>query len=42
MSEIDQQRDSDLAFMLDFQEYNKGMKYIFLAIDIFSRYIWTE
>ena len=42
VSEIDQQWDSDLAFMLDFQEHNNGMKYIFLAIDIFSRYVWTE
>ena len=30
----------DLAYMQSLSKYNKGIKYLFCAIDIFSRYAW--
>ena len=38
---IDQQWDVDLMDMMKISKYNDGYHYILLAIDIFSRYVWT-
>lgn len=38
---IDHQWDADLMDMTQISEYNDGYKYVLLAIDIFSRYVWT-
>ena len=39
---IDQQWDIDLMDMSKVAKYNDGYHYILLAIDIFSRFVWTE
>ena len=39
---IDSQLDCDLGDMATLAKENDGYKYIFLAIDIFSRYIWLQ
>lgn len=41
VNNIDEQWDIDLAFMDKIGKENKGMKYLFCAIDIFSRYAWV-
>jgi transposase InsO family protein len=38
---IDDQWDVDLMDMQNIAKYNKGYKYILIAIDIFSRYTWA-
>ena len=42
VGEIDQQWDLDTANMVSFSKKNKGFNYILVAIDIFSRYLWTR
>lgn len=41
VNNIDDQWDADLAFMDKYSKDNKGMKYLFCAIDIFSRFAWV-
>ncbi len=38
---IDHQWDADLMDMTQISSYNNGYNYVLLAIDIFSRYVWT-
>ena len=38
---IDQQWDVDLMDMTKIAKYNDGYHFILLAVDIFSRYVWT-
>ena len=38
---IDHQWDADLMDMQQISSYNEGYTYVLLAIDIFSRFIWT-
>ena len=38
---IDQQWDFDLMDMTKIAKYNDGYHFILLAVDIFSRYVWT-
>ena len=33
--------DADLADMQSLSKYNKGIKYLLCAIDIFSEYVWV-
>ena len=42
VGEIDYQWDSDLIDFNNKQESNEGYSYIFLCIDILSRYVWTK
>ena len=42
VSSIDEQFDADLADMTSISRYNKGVKYLLVVIDIFSRYLWVE
>ena len=42
VSGIDDQWDADLASLIPFGEANDGYKYLFCAIDIFSRYGWVK
>ena len=39
---IDAQWDIDLASFIPYADENDGFKYLFCAIDIFSRYAWVE
>lgn len=39
---IDEQWQLDLAFLLPFAHWNKGVKYLLFAIDLLSRYLWVE
>ena len=39
---IDEQWDADLADMSSLAKQNKGVKFLLLTIDIFSRYVWVE
>jgi hypothetical protein len=39
---VDYQWDADLVDMVTFESDNKGYKYILVAIDILSRYLWTR
>ena len=34
-------RGVDLADMQSFRKYNKGIKYLLCAIDVFSKYAWV-
>ena len=38
---IDHQWDADLMDMQQIAKYNNGVHYVLLAIDIFSRFVWT-
>ena len=38
---IDHRWDADLMDMASISKYNDGYHYVLLAIDIFSRYVWT-
>jgi len=42
MSKIDQQWDGDIMDMSKYAKFNKGVKYLAIFIDIFSRYAWVE
>ena len=39
---LDDQWDLDLMDMTNIAEHNDGYRYVLLAIDIFSRYVWVE
>ena len=39
---IDYQWDCDLADVSNLQKYNPNIKYLLIAIDVFSRYLWVE
>ena len=39
---IDEQWDMDLIDMIDYAKENNGIKYVMVAIDIFSRYAWAQ
>ena len=41
MGGLDQQWDCDLGEMGLLSSWNKGLKYIFLAINIFPRFVWA-
>jgi transposase InsO family protein len=40
--QIDQQFQADLADMSNVSEYNRGMRYLLVVIDSFSRYCWAH
>ena len=39
---LDSQWDCDLGDMQSLSKYNGGIKFILLAIDIFSRFVWVQ
>jgi len=39
---IDEQRVADLLEMQNIPKYNKGMRYLLMVIDAFSKYAWVE
>ncbi len=40
--EVDYQWDCDLAVLINLSKHNGGTRYFLLAVDIFSRYVWTR
>lgn len=42
VSGIDNQWDADLADMSSLSKYNKGIKFLLVVIDIFSRFLWVQ
>jgi IS30 family transposase len=39
---IDQQWVADLVEVQNISKYNKGMRYLLMVIDAFSKYAWVE
>lgn len=42
VSDIDNQWDANLADMSSLSKYNKGIKFLLVVIDIFSRFLWVQ
>lgn len=39
---LDQQWDADLLTLSQLSEYNDGVRYVLIAVDVLSRHVWTE
>lgn len=42
MQGIDYQWEADLADVQNLSEFNKGIKYLLVIVDVFSRFLWVR